>query len=138
MFNDTGTPIDQADSMTVFWVYLISDPESGGPRYVGLTTDPSIREMRHRSCPRDAGNKFLAAWFTQLRKKHLKPEFSILACVSGDNEEVVTVSAKHVERHWIRTLAHEAKGDLLNIDWNGWRKALLTTPVSADLENHIV
>ena len=110
--------------MTAYWLYLLSDPETHEPRYVGLTQDPAGRTMWHKCRPRKTNNRRLSEWFAELHEKDLRPEFSELACISGDNDEAVTKTAVKAERSWIMEYGHITKGKLLNIDWNRYRAEL--------------
>jgi len=110
--------------MVAYWVYLLSDPETHEPRYVGLTQNPAGRAMWHRCRPRKTNAKPLGEWFAELHEKDLRPEFTELACISGDNDEAVTLTARMAERNWIMRYGHIAKGKLLNIDWNHYKKTL--------------
>lgn len=121
--------------MYAFWVYLVSDPDTDEPRYVGLTTDPVSRRSWHRSRP-ITGSPRLKEWYEGLRKEGKRPNFRVLACISGEDEKSVTETARRAERGWIMDMALEARGQLLNIDWNRW--AIDRRRSNGRLENSIV
>jgi len=121
--------------MFAFWVYLVSEPDTDEPRYVGLTTDPVSRPAWHRSRPVTSSPR-LREWYEGLRKEKKRPKFRILACISGEDEESVTQTARHAERMWIMDKALLARRNLLNIDWNRW--AIDRCKVDGRLENSII
>jgi len=108
--------------MVAYWVYLLSDPETLEPKYVGLTQNPASRAMWHKTRPRKAANHALARWFQDLHTKGLRPRFQELGCISGEDTEMVRQTAHSAERSWIRSLSHSTRGRLLNIDWNEYRR----------------
>lgn len=108
--------------MVAYWVYLLFDPETQEPRYVGLTQDPASRAMWHRTRARKTTNALLTEWFRELQSRNLRPGFRELGCVSGEDAETVRETAHLAERSWIRRLSHSSRGRLLNIDWNEYRR----------------
>jgi len=59
------------------YVYTLSDPAGGGPRYVGATVDPRARFWQHA----EKGNKGIGAlgkWFGSVRRSGREPVMDII------------------------------------------------------------
>lgn len=111
--------------MIAYWVYLLSDPETNEPRYVGLTQDPARRARFHRGRPRTTKMARLRQWYTDLRLRKVRPTFTELACISGENAATVEQTARLAERHWIAHYAALYPQALLNVNWNAFARELL-------------
>ena len=75
------------------YIYSLTDPRNGQVRYVGKTTNPSLRLWTHQyNC--QLSQRHSSCWVHGLRKAGLVPIMDILEIVSGEEWKVV-------EQRWI-------------------------------------
>ena len=61
------------------YVYTLSDPRTGNPKYVGATKDPQRRLESHKSNP---PNDDLGAWIDELNSDGYDPEMNVINVAS--------------------------------------------------------
>jgi len=88
------------------YVYTLSDPRTGDPRYVGATVNPRQRYHTHVTSPHSSG---LAAWVRELAEQDMTPDMNIVQI-----DEVDGLAA--AERRVLKRVASEH--DVLNTDMN--------------------
>jgi hypothetical protein len=71
------------------YIYLLTDPQSCEPRYVGKTDDPHSRLNEHlaeaRSARHSKDNTYKANWLKKLLKQNAKPDMQILEITDKDH-----------------------------------------------------
>ena len=77
-------------------VYTLTDPETGGVRYIGATKDAHNRKQRHLRPGSNKGTRAVLVWLGSLFAQGLRPIFTLV-------EETTELEAR--ERHWIATRA---------------------------------
>lgn len=92
----------QASKQSEVYIYLLCQPQSLEPRYVGSTCDPHYRLGMHQC---GTTSQRMTEWVSDLRQQKLKPEMFILEIVSASERE-------DREKQWIEQLLQ--CGTLLN------------------------
>lgn len=94
----------------MIYIYLLRDPITHRPRYIGLTRFPSKRLAQHK-CARST-NLRLNRWINNLKKVNLTPLMQII--YEADIPEL----ADSMERYFIRVYGADF-GDLMNLTGGG-------------------
>lgn len=63
----------------ICYIYILKDPETGEPRYVGSTVTPKNRRQQHSSRQREKSYK--SKWINSLLKFNVKPVFEVIDLV---------------------------------------------------------
>lgn len=90
-----------------YFLYLLSDPLTGEPRYVGITCQPSVRKREHfagRTSPA------VSQWVMSLKRRGLVPLYQERPALTLQN-------ALNQEKRTIRILSSQGY-DLLNVQGN--------------------
>lgn len=88
------------------YIYILCEPDTGRPRYVGVAVDPERRLRAHVARARHE-RTHKGAWLRALRARRVKPELCVLQAIGTDE------SWQEAERLWIVIL--RAQGwDLTN------------------------
>lgn len=82
-----------------YFIYTLIDPRDNLVHYVGITNNPNVRYAQHLQ--KDLHNEEKNAWMQDLQENGLRPGFTILETIEGQN------AASTREKHWIRTYLAE-------------------------------
>lgn len=87
-------------------IYLLSDPRTDEPKYIGYSVNPTARMKQHAQGARNGAFSRSAKWWRELLHLGLEPVFSILELAKDGQQQ-------HAERAWIRRF-RDAGHSLLN------------------------
>lgn len=95
------------------YIYLLSDPSTGQPKYIGKTINPIRRRLYYQAQPPKHQKSLISSWLREILDSNLKPIFSILCICKVENEN-------KFEKYYISK--YKKKFKLLNqrSGGNGW------------------
>lgn len=112
------------------YIYILSDPNTGRPRYVGLTCNPKGRMSCHLSPAHADRNSARGRWVRELLSQGQRPEMTIV-------EECCTGTAAEAEHNWICRLLEQGE-ILLNSVTDGGEGNIRGRPEKQEAEKALI
>lgn len=112
------------------YIYTLSDPNTGRPRYVGLTSDPKHRMTCHISPSHVGKNSARALWIRGLLEQGHRPKLSVVEVCRAED-------AAQAEHNWISRLLEQGE-ILLNTTTDGGEGNSRGRPPKPEGEKYVI